>query len=114
MDYTVEWFTEAGSTAAEHEDLQRVRREIPNLSVLLSTDILWNWHQMASADVFVMSKSAYSMVPAVVNPNALIIRAPPATVCKVSCQPSSWLLTEDFEGNLSKEALYFVKRKLSG
>ncbi|WIA28209.1 hypothetical protein OEZ86_010770 [Tetradesmus obliquus] len=114
LDYTVEWFTEAGSTAADHEDLLRVRREIPNLTVLLNSDILWNWHQMASADVFVMSKSAYSMVPAVVNPNALIIRAPPATICKVSCQPSSWLLTEDFEGNLSQEALYYVRRRLSG
>lgn len=114
LDYTVEWFTELGTTAADHEDLQRIRRDVPNLAVQINTDLLWNWHQMATADVFVMSKSAYSMVPAVVNPNAVIIRAPAAMPCAKQCTPSHWLITEDFEGSLSQEALYYVRRQLSG
>lgn len=113
-DYTVEWFTEPSTTPEGREDMARVRREVPNLAVHLDTDLLWNWHQMASADIFIMSLSAYSYVPAVVNAQGLVIRATPSKRCRGGpggCHPSNWLEPADNVGVLSDEIIEEVHRR---
>ena len=60
VDFSVEWFTEPAGSLQEAEELARVRSEVPNLTLLTDSDLLWTWHQMWSADIFIMSKSGYS------------------------------------------------------
>lgn len=115
-DYTVEWFTEHSTTPEGREDMARVRREVPNLSVHLDTDLLWNWHQMASADVFIMSLSAYSYVPAVVNAKGLIIQPKALQRCRQGpggCHPRNWLEPADEKGALGKKIAAEVHRRWS-
>lgn len=92
VDFSVEWFTEPAGSLQEAEELARVRSEVPNLTLLTDSDLLWTWHQMWSADIFIMSKSGYSFVPAVINARGLIVHAPPLGIrkCKIACSPSHW------------------------
>lgn len=112
QDSSVEWFTEPPNTPREHEDLARVRREVPNLTLMTDSDLLWTWHQMWTADIFVMSKSGYSFVPAVVNTRGMIIHAPAAGIrkCKIACAPSHWLEAADESGSLSPD----IKAEIRG
>ena len=82
-DYTVEWFTETSGTQEGEAELIQIRQEVPNLSLRLDTDLLWNWHQMAAADVLVMSLSGYTDVPEIVNKDGILIRPIPRNSCKI-------------------------------
>jgi hypothetical protein len=114
VDYTVEWFTENSTNAKEHADMQRVRQEIPNLTLLFDSDLLWTWQQMWSADVFVMSKSGYSFVPAVVNTKGIVIHAPAMGIrkCKIACSPSHWFEPVDGSGALPEGVVSAVQQKV--
>jgi hypothetical protein len=116
VDYTVEWFTENSTNAKEHEDMQRVRQEIPNLTLMLDSDLLWTWQQMWSADAFVMSKSGYSFVPAVVNTKGIVIHAPALGIkkCKIACSPSHWFEPVDGAGALPEGVGSALRQKVSG
>lgn len=113
QDYSVEWFTEPSSNPKEHEDMMMVRREVPNLTLLFDSDLLWTWHQMWTADIFIMSKSGYSFVPAIVNSDAIIIHAPASGIkkCKIACSPSHWFDAQDEAGNITDEIVNEVKRR---
>ncbi|KAF8064528.1 katG [Scenedesmus sp. PABB004] len=112
VEYTVEWFTEPGRSAEEEADLARIAAAVPHASLQLGADSLWNWQQMATADVLVMSKSAYSLVPALANPDALIIRPPPAAPCG-RCYPSHWVIAADDAGALPPGALGALERRFA-
>ncbi|KAF8058936.1 CPK9 [Scenedesmus sp. PABB004] len=113
QDYSVEWFTEPATSVREHEELALIRREVPNLTLLFDSDLLWTWHQMWTADIFIMSKSGYSFVPAVVNANALIIHAPASGIkkCKIACSPSHWFDAENEAGDLGEELVNELQRR---
>ncbi|WIA19513.1 hypothetical protein OEZ85_004124 [Tetradesmus obliquus] len=116
VDFTVEWFTEPSTNEKEHEDMQRVRQEIPNLTLLFDSDLLWTWQQMWSADAFIMSKSGYSFVPAVVNTKGIVIHAPALGIrkCKIACSPSHWFEPADESGALPEELVAAVRQKVGG
>lgn len=91
------------------EDLRQIRSDVPNVSVFLDSDLLWNWHQMADADVFVMSVSGYSFVPAVVNAQGLLIHA--RRKPRQWYHPSNWLEPADDNGTLSEPIVREIHRR---
>lgn len=115
QDSSVEWFTEPPNTPREHEDLERVRREVPNLTLMTDSDLIWTWHQMWTADIFIMSKSGYSFVPAVVNTGGMIIHAPAAGIrkCKIACAPSHWFEAGDEYGALSHDIKAEIRARMA-
>lgn len=114
--YTVEWFTEPPTSPEEAADLARLRRSVPAITLLTDSDVLWNWGQLATADVLVMSKSAYSLVPALLNTQGLVLRPPLSTPCTRhdGCTPSGWHLAADTSGTLAPLTLTELRRRLQG
>lgn len=113
QDYHVEWFTEPPSNTKERDDMRRIRSEIPHSTIMYDSDLLWTWQQMWTSDIFIMSKSGYSFVPAIVNVDAIIIHAPALGIrkCKIACSPSHWLEAQDEAGNLPPELVAEVLRR---
>lgn len=112
LDYTVEWYTEASATPDQHEDVATVRKTIPNLTMIFDSDIIWTWENMASADVLVMSLSAFSIVPAIVNSKGLIIRAPPSPIpCAANTASSQWLEPQH-DGSLTPDIIAQLSSRL--
>jgi hypothetical protein len=80
---------------------------VADLTLLLDSDNAWTWHQMATADVFVMSASQYSYVPGVLNTQGLVL-AP----YNSSIWPRHWLKAADALGGLTEAFVAELDRRL--
>jgi len=80
------------------ENLKTELYENLNCSFFLNTDISESWVDMINADIFVMSKSTFSMVPGIYNSNMVIYHPFFFNPLK------SWISTKDshFESSIKK------------
>ena len=74
-----------------------------NCSIFLNTDICESWVDMINADIFVMSKSTFSMVPGIYNSNMVIYH--PFFFKRLN----SWILSKDshFESSVKNRIQNF-------
>jgi hypothetical protein len=112
-------FTERPRSAHARKELRALRASTPGLVLHVGTDDVWNWHQMAAADVLVLSLSMYGAVPSLLNPSALVISpaAPPAALdgkrMSVLRMPH-WFSAVDRSGTLPAAALAAVRARWGG
>jgi hypothetical protein len=111
-DYAVEIYTEAPSSAAGKAELEQLRAAIPHVVMQVSKDMVWSWQQMATADVLVMSNSAFSISAALLNPNAFNVFFPGAQVHQSRVEMKHWHTPLDRNGTLSMGALQELKRRV--
>jgi hypothetical protein len=110
----IECYTERPTSPTSRKELASLRSTFPSISLLIDTDDLWNWQQMATADILVLSLSTYSVVPSLLNPNALIIGPKPTGL---DGSPMSvlrmrhWHSTLDHNGTLPATVLQQVRQR---
>ncbi|KAF6254646.1 hypothetical protein COO60DRAFT_295910 [Scenedesmus sp. NREL 46B-D3] len=100
-DYSVEVYCEAPSSEAGRAELQQLQQAIPHAVLQVSQDMVWSWQQMATADVLVMSNSAFSISAALLNPNAFNVFFPGAQVHQSRVELRHWHTPLDRNGTLS-------------
>ncbi|WIA19534.1 hypothetical protein OEZ85_004143 [Tetradesmus obliquus] len=111
-DFSVEVYTEAPSSAAGRAELEQLRQAIPHAVMQVSKDMVWSWQQMATADVLVMSNSAFSISAALLNPNAFNVFFPGAQLHQSRVEMSHWHTPLDRNGTLPSAALQALKRRV--
>jgi hypothetical protein len=81
---------------------------------MLDSDDLWNWQTMARADVLVLSLSTYALLPALLNPRALVISPQPVGLdgsAMSVLRMRHWLSTADHSGALQPAVLQQVRQR---
>lgn len=117
-DVLIELYTERPTSADRRRELAALRRAFPAiLTLLVDTDDIWNWQQMASADILVLSLSTYAVVPSLLNPNALVIAPNPVGLDgkpKSFLHMRHWHHTVDHKGALPPEVLQQLQLRFGG
>lgn len=101
-------YTERPTTRRSKRELKALRKRFPGISLLVGTDDLWNWQQIATADIIVLSLSMYSVVPALLNPNALVIGPKPEALDgkpMAVMRMSHWLNALNHNGTLGADVM---------
>lgn len=111
-DFTVEVFAETPSTPEGKVELQYLQQNMPAVVMLVSTDLSWSWQMMATADILVMSNSAFSLSAAIMNPNALNIYFPNAKSQQGRVYMNHWHMPTDMHGTLPPKALEALRARL--
>lgn len=111
-DYSVEIYTEAPATDSGRAELEQLKAEIPYAVLQISTDLVWSWQMMATADVLVMSNSAFSISAALLNPNAFNVFFPGAQVHQSRIEMRHWHTPLDRNGTLSIFAMQQLKQRV--
>jgi hypothetical protein len=111
-DYSVEVYTEAPSSEAGRAELEQLRAGIPHAVLQVSKDMVWSWQQMATADVLVMSNSAFSISAALLNPNAFNVFFPNAQQHQSRVEMKHWHTPLDRNGTLSMGARQALKLRV--
>lgn len=111
-DYSVEIYTEAPATAAGEAELQLLKHEIPSAVLQVSTDMVWSWQMMATADTLIMSNSAFSISAALLNPNAYNVFFPGAQVHQSRIEMRHWHTPVDRNGTLSTHSVEKLRRRV--
>lgn len=75
-EVAIEVYIEAPRTPEGVAEIKLLQEQIPHAVMLVDTEMLWTWQQMATADVVVMSNSMFSMSAALMNPQAVCIHVP--------------------------------------
>ena len=113
-DVVTELYTERPATRGSRRELAALRRRFPAIVLLAGTDDMWNYQQMATADIMVLSLSMYSVVPALLNPNALVIGPKPQALdgkpISVMRMPT-WFNASDHNGTLPAEVMQQVQER---
>lgn len=111
-DYSVEVYTEAPESAAGVAELELLKQQIPSAVLQVSTDMVWSWQMMATADVLVMSNSAFSISAALLNPNAYNVFFPGAQVHQSRIEMRHWHTPMDRNGTLSAQSMDNLRQRV--
>ncbi|KAF8062660.1 HET-E1 [Scenedesmus sp. PABB004] len=112
--FSVEVYTEAPGSAEGAAELAALGAALAAPVVLPSADLAWSWQQMATADVLVMSNSAFSLSAALLNPNAFHVYFPNAEPQQFRIPLRTWARARDAGGALPAPALDELRRRLRG
>ena len=74
--YHVTVFGESFSFSNPVEPWTDFTQKRPHITVQLDTNVSTVWQSIMAADIFIMSKSAFSMVPALFNTNGVVVYTP--------------------------------------
>lgn len=111
-DFTVEVYTETPTTPEGEAELRYMKEHMPAVVMLISTDLSWSWQMMSTADVLIMSNSAFSLSAAVMNPNALNVFFPNAKSRQARIRLDHWFQPLDMHGTLPHTALDHLRARL--
>lgn len=112
--YTVEIYTETPRTEEGKAELQLLQAHIPGSVALVSADLAWSWQMMATADVLVMSNSAFSLSAALLNPDAFNVFFPNAKQSQFRVPLKHWVMPLDRNGTLSQADVDRLRARLGG
>lgn len=111
-DFSVEIYSETPTSPAGQAELDQLAASIPNAVLQINTDMIWSWQMMASADVLVMSNSAFSISAALLNPNAFNVFFPGAQVHQSRIEMRHWHTPLDTNGTLPALSLDTLRRRI--
>jgi hypothetical protein len=110
--FTVEIFTETARTEEGKAELAMLQQHIPGAVLLVSTDLAWSWQMLATADILVMSNSAFSLSAALLNPDGCNVFFPNAKQQQFRVPLKHWIMPLDSNGTLSDTALDTLRRRV--
>lgn len=110
--FTIEVFTETPHTAEGKAELQLLQQQLPGAVLLVSTDLAWSWQMLATADILVMSNSAFSLSAALLSPDGFNVFFPNAKQQQFRVPLKHWIMPLDSNGTLSAAAVGELKRRV--
>jgi hypothetical protein len=110
--FTIEVFTETPRTDAGKAELQLLQQHLPGAVLLVSTDLAWSWQKLATADILVMSNSAFSLSAALLNPDGFNVFFPNAKQQQFRVPLKHWTMPMDSNGTLSQAAVEDLRRRI--
>jgi hypothetical protein len=110
--FTMEIFTETPRTAEGQAELDLLKQQLPGAVLLVSTDLAWSWQMLATADILVMSNSAFSLSAALLNPDGFNVFFPNAKQQQFRVPLKHWIMPLDSNGTLSTAATDELKRRV--
>jgi hypothetical protein len=111
--HSIEVHTEAPHTAEGEAELEELRAALPTAVVLPSMELSWAWQALATADVLVMSNSAFSLSAALLNPNAFHVYYPNPKPSQLRTPALHWHVPADRLGTLPQSALDDLRARLA-
>lgn len=110
--FTIEIFTETPHTAAGTAELEMLKQRLPGAVLLASTDLAWSWQMLSTADILVMSNSAFSLSAALLNPGGFNVFFPNAKQQQFRVPLRHWITPLDSTGTLPRAAVEELRRRV--